>query len=463
MMVQKNMEIAQEIFRAYDIRGIVETQLNESSVYAIGRGIGSEVLAQGETSIITARDGRLSGPHLMMALQQGILSTGCNVIDIGMQPTPVLYYATHILGHSSGVILTGSHNPPNYNGIKIVIAEKTLTPEDIQHLYHRIQNEDFTQGHGRLESADVEDRYIEQITNHIKLTQPVKIVLDCGNGVTGELAPRLFNALGCEVIALYEEIDGNFPNHHPDPSVPENLTTLIQTVKETQADIGFAFDGDGDRLGVVTNEGDIIWADRQLALFAKDILARNPGNLVVYDVKCSKHLAHIIRESGGVPLMYKTGHSLIKNKMHECGALISGEMSGHIYFKERWFGFDDGMYTGARLLEILTQQPLSSAELFQTIPNSINTPELKLPMAESKKFGFMELLIKAANFPGAILHTIDGLRVDFADGWGLVRPSNTTPYLILRFESDNQSGLERIQQSFREMLLGLDASLKLPF
>jgi phosphomannomutase/phosphoglucomutase len=457
------MIIDSEIFRAYDIRGLVDDQLNPSTIYIIGQAIGSAVLATGTSSILTCRDGRISSPSLMHALQQGIISTGCNIIDIGMQPTPVLYFATHMTDCHSGVMLTGSHNPTNYNGLKIVIAGQVLSSEAIQQLYTRIQQQQFAVGSGQITTLAIEDNYIHHILNTIHIHKPFKIVIDAGNGVAGKLAPRLFKALGCEVFELYCDIDGNFPNHHPDPSVASNLQTLIAAVQHHQADVGFAFDGDGDRLGLITNTGEIIWPDRQLALFAKDILGRHPGSTIVYDVKCSKHLTDIIRAHHGVPLMYKTGHSLIKNKMQETGALLSGEMSGHIYFKERWFGFDDGLYTGARLLELLSQTNSSSTELFASIPDSINTPELKLAISEQQKFSFMALLMQTAIFPNAMVHTIDGLRVDFHDGWGLIRPSNTTPYLILRFEADNEISLLRIQEQFRQLLLTLDASLQLPF
>lgn len=456
--------IPQEIFRAYDIRGIVNEQLNSSTVYQLGLAIGNEVFAQGAKSIITARDGRLSGPSLNEALQAGLLDSGCQVIDIGIVPTPVLYFATHTLNTQCGVMLTGSHNPANYNGLKIVIQGKALTTDAIMNLYHRIKNNRLTLGKtGRLTSLDIRKQYLDAITQSVQLQRPLKIVIDCGNGVTGELAPLLFKRLGCEVISLYDEIDGNFPNHHPDPSVPENLTDLIHAVKQEQADIGLAFDGDGDRLGVITNLGEIIWADRQLAIFAKDILSRHPNSTIVYDVKCSKHLTDIIKQYHGIPHMYKTGHSLIKAKMQEMQALLAGEMSGHIYFKERWFGFDDGLYAGVRLLEILAQQSGSSAALFATIPNSPNTPELKLAITEDRKADFMQKLIISASFADAEINHIDGLRADFKDGWGLIRPSNTTPYLILRFEADNEDSLTRIKQAFRLLLLTVDASLTLPF
>lgn len=457
------MMIDPEIFRAYDIRGIVDDQLNPATIRIIGQAVGSAVLDAGASSILTCRDGRLSSPSLMQALQQGILSTGCNIIDLGMHPTPVLYFATHVTDCHSGVMLTGSHNPANYNGLKIVIAGQVLTSDAIQQLYQRIQSQQLTLGTGTLTSLSIDESYIAHIVENVGINKPFKIVIDAGNGVAGKIAPQLFKALGCEVIELYCDIDGKFPNHHPDPSVASNLQALITAVKQHNADVGFAFDGDGDRLGLITNTGEIIWPDRQLALFAKDILTRHPGSTIVYDVKCSKHLTDIIIAHQGVPLMYKTGHSLIKNKMQETGALLSGEMSGHIYFKERWFGFDDGLYTGARFLEILSHFAGSSAELFTSIPDSINTPELKLAITEKQKFQFMALLIKSAQFPQAIMHTIDGLRVDFHDGWGLIRPSNTTPCLILRFEADNEISLLRIQEQFRQLLLGLDPSLQLPF
>lgn len=457
------MTIHKEIFRAYDIRGIVDTQLNENTLYLLGQAIGTEVLAQTGNTIITARDGRLSGPKLMKALQQGILSTGCHIIDIGMVPTPMLYFATHFLKSNSGCMLTGSHNPANYNGIKPVINGKSLTPENLLSLYDCIENKAFATGKGSITQTDITENYLNHITNHIKLARPLKIVIDCANGATGKVAPALFTRLGCDVIPMYTEIDGRFPNHHPDPSVLENMQDLIKRVKKEKADIGFAFDGDGDRLGLVTNEGEVIWPDRQLALFAQDILSRHPGTSVVYDVKCSKHLTDMIKQCGGRPVMHKTGHSLIKNKMIAEKALLSGEMSGHIYFKERWFGFDDGVYTGARLLEILTHQSLSSADLFRTIPCGVNTPELKLAMDEARKFGFIDALLKNADFHDAQMTTIDGLRVDFEDGWGLVRASNTTPHLILRFEANDQAGLDRIKAVFRELLLAQDSTLELPF
>ncbi len=457
------MKISAEIFRAYDIRGIVNQTLTADSVFLIGQAIGSEAQQRDQTAIIVARDGRLSGPTLVKSLADGILASGCDVIDIGAVPTPLLYFATNILASQSGVMLTGSHNPPDYNGIKIVLAGHTLANEEIQALYQRILQQNFRQGKGRYHTDDVVARYIARIKSDIKLKRKLKVVIDCGSGIPGKVAPELFSALGCEVVPLFCEVDGNFPHHHPDPSDPQNLQTLIDTVKNEKADIGLAFDGDGDRLGVVTDTGEIIWPDRQLMLFARDVLSRNPGAEIIFDVKCTSNLNHVILQHGGKPLMWKTGHSLIKAKLRETKAPFAGEMSGHIFFKERWFGFDDGLYTGARLLEILAADSRTTTELFHDFPDSINTPELKLPLPEAEKFKFMEAFVRYAKFPDAKVTTIDGVRADFKDGWGLIRPSNTTPYLILRFEANSQESLIRIQSIFRQQLLSLKADLQLPF
>lgn len=455
--------ISAEIFRAYDIRGIVDKTLTIDSVYLIGQAIGSEAQQRGQTSIILARDGRLSGPSLAKSLADGILATGCDVIDIGAVPTPLLYFATNILGTQSGVMLTGSHNPPDYNGIKMVLAGHTLANEEIQALYQRIVEKDLRQGKGNCRHDDIVARYLARIKSDIILKRKLKVVIDCGSGIPGKVAPLLFSTLNCEVIPLFCEVDGNFPHHHPDPSDPKNLKTLIATVIKEKADIGLAFDGDGDRLGVVTNTGEIIWPDRQLMLFARDVLSRNSGAEIIFDVKCTANLNHVIKQYGGKPLMWKTGHSLIKAKLRETKAPLAGEMSGHIFFKERWFGFDDGLYTGARLLEILAADACSAAELFHDFPDSINTPELKLPLSEAEKFKFMAEFINNAKFPDAKVTTIDGVRADFVDGWGLIRPSNTTPYLILRFEAISEDALLRIQSLFRQQLLSLKADLVLPF
>lgn len=457
------MTIDQTIFRAYDIRGIVDESLTESTVTQIGKALGSTALRTNQHTIITARDGRLSGQRLVNALQQGILSTGCNVIDIGAVPTPLLYFATKVLDSQSGAIVTGSHNPSNYNGIKMVLDDNALADKNIQKLYQDIQQENFLTGKGVLTQEDVLEQYYERILDDIKLSRPLKIVVDSGNGICGAIAPELYRRLGCEVVELFCEVDGNFPNHHPDPSQLENLDDIIHAVAKENADIGFAFDGDGDRLGVITKQGDVIWPDRQLMLFAIDVLSRHPEAMIIYDVKSSSHVAEVVKAHGGTPLMWKTGHSLVKAKLKETGALLAGEMSGHTFFKERWLGFDDGIYAGSRLLEILAKQTQTSDELFSGIPDSINTPELKLAINDDKKFALMEKISKQLHFPDALLTTIDGIRADFADGWGLIRPSNTTPYLVLRFEADSETSLQRIQENFREQLLAVDSTLELPF
>lgn len=456
-------ELNREIFRAYDIRGVVPDDLNCNTVYSIGCAIGSAAQANEQSEVIIGRDGRLSGPDLIEALAAGIQAAGCDVLDIGMVTTPMLYFATHHCSTQSGVMLTGSHNPANYNGLKIVIAGTTLAEADIADLHRRITDHDLLVGNGHYAERSIEKRYITAITDSVKLHKPLKVVIDCGNGVGGVIAPKVFKALGCEVETLFCEVDGTFPNHHPDPSIMENLQDLMTQVQATGADIGFAFDGDADRLGVVTNQGEVILPDRQMMCFAQAALQEQPGSEIIYDVKCSKHLAEVILQAGGKPTMWKTGHSLVKAKLKETGASLAGEMSGHIFFKQRWFGFDDGVYAGVRLLEILAKQCQSASELFAALPDSVNTPELKLPIPESRKFTLMEALAEQASFGEAKIHTIDGLRVEFDDGWGLVRPSNTTPYLILRFEADDELALSRIQALFREQLLKLDNNLSLPF
>lgn len=451
------------IFRAYDIRGVVGQALTADIVYTIGLAIGSEAQDGGEQTIIVARDGRLSGPVLMEALTQGLLASGCDVIDVGLAPTPVLYFATYSLAARSGVMLTGSHNPPDYNGLKMMLGGITLAEERIQALYQRIQQQNFRRGAGQLYTQTILENYVARITSDVKLQRPLKVVIDCGNGVAGCVAPALFKALGCEVVELFCTVDGAFPNHHPDPSVAANLQDLIAAVRQHGADIGLAFDGDGDRLGVVTDQGEIIWPDRQLMLFAIDVLKRNPGATIIYDVKCTSYLENIVKQHNGKPLMWKTGHSLVKAKLCETAALLAGEMSGHIFFKERWYGFDDGLYAAARLLEIVSKTQESVSQLFRALPDSVNTPELKLPMAEEEKFTFMERLKTQLTITEGKKTTIDGLRIDFADGWGLVRPSNTTPCLVLRFEAENLAGLKRVQELFRQELLAIDTSLDLPF
>jgi len=451
------------IFKAYDIRGIVDETLTPNIVYAVGQALGSEAKSLGQSKFAVARDGRLSGPTLLQALVDGILSTGIDVVNVGRVPTPVLYFATFHLQTHNGVMITGSHNPPNYNGLKMVVAETTLSGDTIQKLKQRIIDKDFESGSGTYSEVDISDEYIQCITDDIKIEKPIKIAVDAGNGVAGELAPKLFKALGCEVTELYCEIDGNFPNHHPDPSQPDTLTDLISTVTKDNYDVGFGFDGDGDRLGVVAPSGEIIWPDRQMILYATDIIKRNPGAEIIYDIKCSVNLDRAIREAGGKPLMWKTGHSLVKAKLKETGAPLAGEMSGHIFFKERWFGFDDALYTGARLLEILTHSDQSTHEIFSSLPNTVNTPELKLEMNEGEHFAFMEKLISAANFEGAKITKIDGIRADFENGWGLVRASNTTPCLVIRFEGNDEKSMSEVQEKFRSLFKSLDDSLALPF
>ena len=461
--MKSQQTIQPSVFRAYDIRGVVGETLTADCVYSMGRAIGSLAIESGEKNIAVGRDGRLSGPLLVVALCDGILSTGCNVIQLGIVPTPVLYYATHHLETRSGVMLTGSHNPRDYNGLKIVMNGATLAENGIHDLYQRIVEDRLCHGRGVLTEVNLLDRYLKQITSTVTLSRPLKIVVDCGNGVPAVAAPELYRQMGCEVHELFCDVDGNFPNHHPDPSQPENLQDLMRKVRELDADLGLAFDGDGDRLGVVTRQGEIIWPDRQLMLFAKSILAKNPGAKIIYDVKCTSNLATVIREHGGEPIMWKTGHSLIKAKLAETQALLAGEMSGHIFIKDRWYGFDDAIYAGARLLEILADESNIDA-VFESIPDSVNTPELKIPVSEEAKFLIMEKLIASADFETAQqVMTIDGLRVNFIDGWGLVRPSNTTPCLVLRFEADSESVMARIQNVFRDFILAVEPSLELPF
>lgn len=461
----KPSNIPAHIFRAYDIRGITTTELTADVVHDIGLALGSKVQAQGEKSIIVGRDGRLSGPSLMKALKEGLCESGCDVIDIGIVPTPVLYFATHVLDTHSGVMLTGSHNPRDYNGLKMVVQGHSLTNEEIQSLYQRLQTQNLSKGHGRITEVNVIEQYISAVKKSVQLKRPLKIVVDAGNGVTGELAPKLYRALGCEVTELYCEVDGHFPNHHPDPSKPENTLELIQAVQKEKADIGLAFDGDGDRLGVVTPKGKVIWPDRQLMLYAQSVLKHHLGATVIFDVKCSKHLAEVIEQAGGVPLMYKTGHSLIKTKLKEIKAILAGEMSGHTFFNDKWYGFDDGMYVGARLLEILAESSENADAIFDKIPESVSTPELNIEVPEPEKFRFMQRLNEDAKryFPNAKLITMDGLRVEFEDGWGLIRPSNTTPVLVVRFEADTEEALWRIKTLFRDFLLEKDPSLNVGF
>lgn len=464
-IVKKMNLVPAEIFRAYDIRGIVGETLTLLGVEAIGRALASVVLAAGEKSIVVACDGRLSGPSLKAALAKGIQSTGCDVVDIGMVPTPVLYFATHHLKIPSGVMITGSHNPPEYNGLKMVVSGKALYGQGILALYDKIQSGLYRRGTGAYFHQEIDAIYQAAIQKDIGVLRRLKIVVDCGNGVPGNIAPLLYRALGCEVIPLYCEVDGTFPNHHPDPGQPKNLEALIATVKKEKADLGLAFDGDGDRLGLVDNQGMIIWPDRQLILFAKTLLIDNPHAKIIFDVKCSRHVALEIKKAGGEPMMWKTGHSLIKAKIQETGALLAGEMSGHLFFNDRWFGFDDALYAGARALSIFSAHypQKTVAEIFSALPDSVNTPELILPVTEADKFKIIDRLIALADFDEAVISTMDGLRIDFSDGFGLVRASNTGPNLILRFEGDTVHALQSIQMKFRQLLQVVLPEAELPF
>jgi phosphomannomutase/phosphoglucomutase len=466
--VSSTEEVPRSIFRAYDIRGIVNSTLTEFGVYSIGRAIGSEAKQQGQSAVVIARDGRTHSPRLSKSLSKGLRDSGCDVVDVGEVPTPVLYYATHHVGSEypdsqSGVMLTGSHNPAEYNGLKVVIAGKTLSGDAIQGLYQRIVEENYVAGKGKYIEQKMLPEYIGEICSDVKMGRLMKVVVDCGNGVAGEAAPMLLSTLGCEVVPLYCDIDGTFPNHHPDPSKPENLQELIEKVRSEEAELGLAFDGDGDRLGVIDSEGNIIWPDRQMMLYAKDVLSREMAADIIYDVKCTTNLAKVIKEYGGNPIMSQTGHSLIKAKMKETNAALAGEMSGHIFFKERWYGFDDALYTAARLLEIVSAEFRSTAEIFAELPESVSTPELNVSMQEGENFKFIEQLVKQANFEVGKVITIDGLRVEFADGWGLVRASNTTPSLVMRFEADDEQALERIKKMFAELMKEVKPDIELPF
>jgi len=451
-----------EIFKAYDIRGIVETALTPEVTELIGRAIGSEGRDRGVKAIAIGRDGRLSGPALAAALARGIQASGVDVIDIGMVATPMLYFATYHLGTLSGVSVTGSHNPPEYNGLKVMLGGDTLSGDAIQALRSRIESGNLATGSGSYGTRDIREDYLRRITSDVKLTRPLSVIVDCGNGVPGATAPELYRRLGCTVRELYCDVDGNFPNHHPDPSNPHNLEDVIETLK-SEGDIGFAFDGDGDRLGVVTKSGKIIYPDRQLMLFAADVLERNPGAEIIFDVKSTRNLYSWIRSRGGKPTMWKTGHSFIKQKLKDTGAPLAGEMSGHVFFKERWYGFDDAMYAGARLLEILSRHPDIGAVLEQ-LPDAVSTPELHVKTAEGENYALIDRLKATAKFESAVeLITIDGLRVEYKDGFGLARPSNTTPVIVLRFEADNEAAIKRIQEDFRHALRAVKPDITLPF
>lgn len=455
--------VPKEIFKAYDIRGIVGKTLTPEIVEAIGQALGSEARARKQSAICIGRDGRLSGPELSKALARGIQKSGVDVIDVGCVTTPMVYFAAYHLNTNSGVAITGSHNPPDYNGLKMVLGGDTLSGAAIQDLRARIERGDLARGSGSFREEEIAEAYISRIAGDIKVKRPITVAVDCGNGVAGGFAPALYRRLGCKVIELFCEIDGTFPNHHPDPSHLENLEDLKKALRETDADIGLAFDGDGDRLGVVTKDGDVIFPDRQLMLFAADVLKHNPGAEIIFDVKSTRNLFPWIRERGGKPTLWKTGHSLIKSKMRETGAMLAGEMSGHFFFKERWYGFDDGLYAGARLLEYLSGEADLTATL-KAIPDSVSTPELQIKLKEGENYALIDKLQKEARFPDAKeVITIDGLRVEYADGFGLARSSNTTPVIVLRFEADNKEALRRIQEDFRRVITHSKPDALLPF
>jgi phosphomannomutase/phosphoglucomutase len=457
------IELSADIFRAYDIRGVIGKTLDAGVARLVGQAIGTVVLNKNAGPAVVARDGRLSGPYLQEAMIDGITSTGCDVLDIGAVPTGVLYYAAHELAAGSGVMITGSHNPPDYNGFKIMVGGDPIHGVELKDFYRRITEGDLQAGAGSVQQENVVPRYIERIAQDIQLEKPLKVVIDCGNGIGGVCAAEVLRAIGAEVLPLFDEVDGTFPNHHPDPSEPENLVDLIESVRLIDADLGFALDGDADRLGVVTLAGDIIYADRVMMLLAMDVLDRNPGATIIYDVKCTGHLAEVIRHAGGNPVMYKTGHSLIKAKMKELGSPFSGEMSGHFFFGERWYGVDDGIYAAARLLEILASAETPPEAILNALPTSFSTPELKVQMEEGENFTFVEAFKKVAQFDGASINTIDGIRADWPDGWGLVRGSNTTPILVVRFDAETEEALERIKNVFRSQMLGVKPDLQLPF
>jgi phosphomannomutase/phosphoglucomutase len=445
------LTLSKSIFKAYDIRGIIGKTLDADIARQIGHAFGSAALAKDEHTVVIGRDGRLSGPELSAALAHGLRASGVDVIDLGVVAT------------RSGIMVTGSHNPPDYNGFKMVLAGEAIYGDAILGLYDAIVRQDFVYGTGGYREHDIKRAYLSRIIDDVKLTRPIKIAIDCGNGVAGAFAGDLYRGMGCEVVELFCDVDGNFPNHHPDPAHPENLQDLIRCLQQTDAEIGLAFDGDGDRLGVVTKDGQIIYPDRQLMLFAQDVLTRHPGREILYDVKCTSHLAPWIRRHGGLPLMWKTGHSLVKAKLRETGAPLGGEMSGHVFFKDRWYGFDDGLYAGARLLELLTRSADPSA-ILNALPQSVSTPELQLELQEGENAALIEKLRTEAQFPGSEqIIMIDGLRVEYPDGFGLARSSNTTPVVVMRFEAESQSALARIQAEFKRVILAAKPDALLPY
>jgi phosphomannomutase/phosphoglucomutase len=455
--------IPASIFRAYDIRGIVGTQLNNNSVKKIGQSIGSEALEQGINTLLVGYDGRLSSPDLSVSLIGGIRDSGCNVVSLGLVPTPLLYFATHTSKYSSGVMLTASHNPANYNGLKIVFNQTSLADNQIQTIRSRIEKNQLLSGQGGYEELEINANYIESVKSKIKLKRPLKVVVDCGNAVPGKIAPALFSALECDVEAIFCDLDGNFPNHHPDPTVPENLDLLAEAVLKKNADIGIALDGDGDRVGFISNQGAFINADQILMLLITSIMPNYPGRAVIFDVKCSNQLRDLISQYGGNPIMHKSGHSFMKQKMHETNAILGGEYAAHIFIQDDWFGFDDGLYVAARILQLLSESNESSHQLFTQFVTGISTAEIKLSISETQKFKTMERILELAAFPKANVITLDGLRVEYNDGWGLVRASNTSPALLLRFEADTEARLVEIQNEFKALIHNADKSIEINF
>lgn len=462
-MAYQQQPIIRSVFRAYDIRGIIGKELNEDSFYTIGLAIACYLRELDRQAIYLAQDGRLTSPSLAAALQAGLLDSGIDVVDLGAVATPVMYYATHTQGLDCGLMVTGSHNPADYNGIKMVLAGKTTTQDDIDIIYGYIHASKRLVGQGKASTLNVIPDYTQRIIADITIKRPLKVVIDCGNGIAGPVIPQVIADLGCEVIPLFCDVDGRFPNHHPDPTIESNLVDLKKAVAEHQADMGLAFDGDADRLGLITNDGQMIWPDRLMMLYARELLARVPKATIVFDVKCSSHLEKVITASGGIATMCPTGHSIVKAIMKKEQAALAGEMSGHLFFKDRWFGFDDALYSACRLLEIISASDLTVSQQFDQIPNSVNTPEIKIGIADEDKFLFMKRFSEESDFPDARIITIDGMRVEFAKGWGLLRSSNTTPCLVARFEAEDQESLEDIQRMFKKQIERIDSALEVPF
>ena len=457
------MKVNSEIFRAYDIRGIVDEALTEEGIFQIGKAIGSHILSEGRSSILTARDGRVSGPRLLNQFQKGVMSSGCDVVDIGEVPTPLLYFSTFKTNISDGVMLTGSHNPKNYNGLKIVINKKSMTSEKIEKIKSMIEEESFLDGEGKITSFDIKEDYLNELKEKIKINSKMKICLDCGNGVGGMIAPQAFKLLGLDVIELYSEVDGNFPNHHPDPGNPNNLKDLQEKVLETNSDLGIALDGDGDRVGLIDNKGEIIFPDTYMMLLAENLLMKKSKGSIVFDVKCSTNLEKVIKNFNGTPIMSRTGHSYIKSKMIETNALLGGEMSGHIFFNDDWYGFDDAIYSALRMIEILSMTKSTSHEVFNSYPKHFSTPEINLKVSEENKFKVIDELKTLIDSSLYALIDIDGIRLENENSWGLVRASNTSPNLVLRFEGKTESDLLEIKNYFKEILSKIEFDLQLDF